>query len=157
MLKKIAAMEDDLVDDPDETGALSAALKDAVSPPVLRRLSLMSRTQQAGDTSFEHPARGDQRCAMVQGYSVHANVAFKAHDRAGLDLLFTITGGLLPVFVNIWRRSRKALPLQTRACARPSPKAACRSPTTAWSDTSSSAPARAPPQLHMGFDDDWAD
>ena len=57
VLKKIAAMEDDLVDDPDETGALSAALKDAVSPPVLRRLSLMSRTQQAGDTSFEHPAR----------------------------------------------------------------------------------------------------
>ena len=48
-------MEDELVDDPDEAGALSAALMDAVSPPVLRRLSLMSRMQQAGDTSFEHP------------------------------------------------------------------------------------------------------
>ena len=33
-----------------------AALKDAVSPPVLRRLSLMSRLQQTGDTAFEHPA-----------------------------------------------------------------------------------------------------
>ena len=87
VLKKITAMEDDLVDDPDEAGALSAALKDAVSPPILRRLSLMSRMQQAGDTSFEHPSRGDQRCAMVQGFSVHANVSIKAHDRAGLEKL----------------------------------------------------------------------
>ena len=70
-----------------EAGALSAALMDAVSPPVLRRLSLMSRLQQAGDTSFEHPSRGSERCTMVQGYSVHANVAIKAHDRAGLEKL----------------------------------------------------------------------
>ena len=87
VLKKITAMRDDLADDPDEAGALSAALMDAVSPPVLRRLSLMSRMQQAGDTSFEHPSRGSERCAMVQGYSVHANVAIKAHDRAGLEKL----------------------------------------------------------------------
>lgn len=87
VLKKIAAMDYDLADDPDEAGALSAALMDAVSPPVLRRLSLMSRMQQDCDTAFEHPARGDQRCAMVQGYSVHANVAIKAHDRAGLEKL----------------------------------------------------------------------
>ena len=87
VLKKIAAMEDDLVDNPDEAGALSAALMDAISPPVLRRLSLMSRMQQAGETSFEHPARSSGRCAMVQGYSAHANVAIKAHDRAGLEKL----------------------------------------------------------------------
>jgi len=87
VLKKLTAMENEFVDDPDEAGALSAALKDAVSPPILRRLSLMSRMQQAGDTPFEHPARGDQRCAMIQGYSVHANVAIKAHDRAGLEKL----------------------------------------------------------------------
>jgi len=87
VLAKITALQDGMVDDPDEVSALSAALMDAVSPPVLRRLSLMSRRQQVGDDSFEHPSRGDQRCAMVQGYSVHANVAIKAHDRAGLERL----------------------------------------------------------------------
>ena len=86
----------------------------------------MSRMQQAGDTSFEHPSRGDQRCAMVQGFSVHANVSIKTHDRAGLDLLFTITGGLLPVIVNIWRRSRKALPLRPALAHRPEPPVAHR-------------------------------
>jgi len=90
VLKKLAAMQDDLVDDPDQAGALSAALMDAISPPVLHRLShlsRMSRMKQAAEAAFEHPARGSERCAMVQGYSVHANVAIKAHDRAGLEKL----------------------------------------------------------------------
>jgi len=87
VLAKITAIQDDLGDDLDESGALSAALMEAVSPPVLRRLSLMSRFKQQGDASFEHPARASERCAMVQGYSVHANVAVKAHDRAGLERL----------------------------------------------------------------------
>ncbi len=55
---------------------------DAVSPPSMRRLRLLSRLQNAGDASFEHPARGSQRCAMVEGFSVHANVAVKAEDQA---------------------------------------------------------------------------
>ena len=85
VLAKIAAMQDDLDDDDDEAGALSSALKDAVSPPSMRRLRFLSRLQNAGDASFEHPARSSQRCAMVEGFSVHANVAVKAKDRAGLE------------------------------------------------------------------------
>lgn len=45
--------------------------------------------------------RGSERCAMVQNYSVHLNVAIKDHDRASLALPFSITSDLLPVIVNI--------------------------------------------------------
>jgi hypothetical protein len=82
VLAKISAMDDQFSDDADEGRALSAALMDAVSPPSTSRLSRLLRS---GDASFEHPARRRQRCAMVEGYSVHANVAVKAEDRTGLE------------------------------------------------------------------------
>ena len=40
---------------------------------------------QLRDAGWEHPVKTMQRCARVHGYSVHANVAVKPEDRAGLE------------------------------------------------------------------------
>jgi len=36
---------------------------------------------------FEHPTHRDHRCALVNGFSLHANVSVGAHNRAGLERL----------------------------------------------------------------------
>ena len=51
---------------------------------------------KAGDTIFEHPMRSSQRCAMVEGYSAHANIVVKAEDGAGLRSLGGQVGGNWP-------------------------------------------------------------
>jgi len=39
------------------------------------------------EARFEHPAHRDRRCALVNGFSLHANVSAGAHNRAGLERL----------------------------------------------------------------------
>ena len=75
-------MEDAIAEDPDEASALFQALMDAASPPSVRALT---RRLRSGEATFEHPTRSSERCAMVEWYSVHANVAVKPQDSSGLE------------------------------------------------------------------------
>lgn len=71
--------DSDLEMSDDDRAALDAALAEALRPPVTVPLPL--------DDAWEHPTRRKQRCALDQGYSVHANTAVPAHDRQGLQKL----------------------------------------------------------------------
>ena len=37
------------------------------------------------EARFEHPAKRDRRCAIIDSFSLHANVAVRDHDRNGLE------------------------------------------------------------------------
>ena len=45
---------------------------------------------------WEHPVHRSRRCAIVEGYSLHANAAVEAHDRRGLERLLCY--GMRPAF-----------------------------------------------------------
>jgi hypothetical protein len=75
----------------DESASVDDGLVQAISPPTLPRL-----VQEQFDDDWEHPADRQPRCATVDGYRVHANVAIAADDRRGLEHLLGY--GLRPAF-----------------------------------------------------------
>lgn len=78
LLAKLADRTDlDMTDD--DRAALDAALAEALRPPVTLPPPM--------DEPWEHPMRRKQRCALDQGYSVHANAAVDPLDRKGLEKL----------------------------------------------------------------------